>query len=140
MLQSRSSTNNDERTLLVRFKLEKYAQILSDEESQLMAHLPAGEEEPAVTIRKLSHTLYALLATLTTEQSLRLVHRVENRNGFEAWRQLVAENTPKTAGRRFAMLQTVLQPGMGDDPAKFEEMVKSWNTRWMSTKTFQWQS
>ena len=119
MLQSRSSTDNDERTLLVRFKLEKY-EILPDEESQLVAHLPAGEEEPAVTIRKLSHTLCALLATLTTEQSLRLVQRVENRNGFEAWRQLVAENTPKTAGRRFAMLQTVLQPGLDDDPADME--------------------
>ena len=38
---------------------------------------------------------------------------------------------PNTAGRRFAMLQAVLQPGMSDNPAKFEE---TWevvgNTRW----------
>ena len=33
----------------------------------------------------------------------------------------MAENAPKTAGRRYAMLQAVLQPGLGDDPAKFEE-------------------
>ena len=33
--------------------------------------------------------------------------------------QLAAENAPNTAGRRFAMLQAVLQPGMSDNPAKF---------------------
>ena len=52
---------------------------------------------------------------------MRLVQRVPNRNWFEAWRQMAAENAPKTAGRRFAMLQAVLQPGMSDNPAKFEE-------------------
>ena len=101
-------------------------QLLLDEESQPVANLPTGTEESAVTIRTLSHTLYALLATLTTGGSLRLVQRVPNRNGFEAWRQMAAENAPKTAGRRFAMLQAVLQPGMGDNPAKFEETWKSW--------------
>ena len=84
---------------------EKYVKLLHDAESQPVANLPAGGEEPAVTIRTLSRTLYALLATLTTGRSLSLVQRVPNRNGFEAWRQLVAENAPKTAGRRFAMLQ-----------------------------------
>ena len=80
-----------------------------------------------MTTRTLSHTLYVLLATLTTGRSLRLVHRVPNRNGFEVWRQMAAENPPKTAGRRFAMLQVVLQPGMNDNPAKFVETWKSWD-------------
>ena len=111
--------DNDEKTWLqFRFKLEnyltlvdeKYVALLQDAESQAAANLPAGAEELAVTIRTLSHTLYALLATLTTGRSLRLVQRVPNRNGFEAWRQLVAENAPKTAGRRFEMLQARLQP------------------------------
>ena len=100
--------------------------LLLNAESQPLANLPKGTEESAVTIRTLSHTLYALLATLTAGRSLRLVQRVPNRNGFEAWRQLAAENAPKTAGRRFAMLQAVLQPGMSDNPAKFEETWKSW--------------
>ena len=39
---------------------------------------------------------------------------------------MAAENAPKTAGRRFAMLQAVLQPGMSDNLAKFEETLKSW--------------
>ena len=127
--------DNDERTWLeFRFKLEnyltlvdeKYVQLLHDAESQPVANLPTGGDETSVTIRTLSHTLYALLATLTTGRSLRLVQRVPNRNGFEVWRQLVAENAPKTAGRRFAMLQAVLQPGMSNNPAKFEETWKSW--------------
>ena len=33
----------------------------------------------------------------------------------------MAENEPKTADRRFVMLQAVLLLGMGDNPAKFEE-------------------
>ena len=97
--------------------------LLQDAESQAVANLPAGAEELAVTIRTLSHTLYALLATLATGRSLRLVQRVPNRNGFEA---MAAENAPKTAGRRFAMLQAAPQPRMSDNPAKFEETRKSW--------------
>ena len=111
--------DNDEKTWLeFRFKLENYL-TLEDERHVAL-------EESAVTIRTLSHTLYALLTTLTTGRSLRLVQRVPNRSGFEAWRQMAAENAPKTAGRRFAMLQAVLQPGMSDNPAKFEETWKSW--------------
>ena len=125
--------DNDERTWLeFRFKLEnyltlvdeKYVKLLHGAESQPVTNLPAGSDETAVTIRTLSHTLYALLATLTTGRSLRLVQRVPNRNGFEVWRQLVAESAPKTAGRRFAALQAVLQLGMSDNPAKFEEDVE----------------
>ena len=80
--------DNDEKTWLeFRFKLEnyltlvdeKYVALLLDAESQTVANLPAGTEELAVTIRTLSHTLYALLATLTTGRSLRLVQRVPNR-------------------------------------------------------------
>ena len=115
--------DNDERTWLeFRFRLENYltlvnekhVALLQDAESQPVSNVPARTDESSVLIRTLSHTTYALLATLTTGRSLRLVQRVPNRNGFEVWRQLVAENAPKTAGRRFAMLQAVLQPGLGD--------------------------
>ena len=115
--------DNDEKTWLeFRFKLEKYLTLVDE----MYVALPTRTEESAVTIQTLSHTLYALLATLITGQSLRLVQRVPNRNGFETWRQMATENAPKTAGRRFAMLQAVLQPGMSDNPAKFEETWKSW--------------
>ena len=111
--------DNDEKTWLeFRFKLEnyltlvdeRYVALLLNAESQPVANLPTRTEEQAVTIRTLSHALYAWLATLTTGRSLRLVG---------------AENTPKTAGRRFAMLQAVLQPVMSDNPAKFEETWES---------------
>ena len=74
--------DNDEKTWLeFRFKFEnyltlvdeRYVGLLLDAESQPVANLPTGTEESAVTIRTLSHTLYALLATLTTGRSLRLV-------------------------------------------------------------------
>ena len=38
----------------------------------------------------------------------------------------MAESAPKTAGRRLAVLQAVLQPGMGDNPAKFGETWNAW--------------
>ena len=103
--------DNDEKTWFeFRFKLEnfltlvdeRYVGLLVAAESQLVANFPTGTEESAVTIRTGSHTLHALLATLTTGRSLRLVQKVPNRNGFEVWRQMAAENAPKTAGRRFA--------------------------------------
>ena len=77
--------DNDEKTWLeFRFKLEnyltfvdeRYVALLVNAESQPVANLPTGTEESAVTIRTLSHTLYALLATLTTGRSLRLVQKV----------------------------------------------------------------
>ena len=85
--------DNDEKTWLeFRFKLENYLTLVDERcvalllnaESQLVANLPTGTEESAVTIRTLSHTLYALLATLTTGRSLRLVPRVPNRNGVRS--------------------------------------------------------
>ena len=84
-------------------------------------------KEPAVTIRTLSHTLYALLATPDHGTKLETgAKSAEQKMGFEAWRQMAVEKAPKTAGRRFEMLQAVLQPGMSDNPAKFEETSKSW--------------
>ena len=74
--------DNDEKTWLeFRVKLEnyltkadeKYVAHLQDAEPQAVANLPAGAEEPSATVRTSSHTLYALLATLTTGRSLRLV-------------------------------------------------------------------
>ena len=44
--------------------------LLLNAESQPVANLPTGTKESAVTIRTLSHTLYALLATLTTGTKL----------------------------------------------------------------------
>ena len=74
--------DNDEKTWLeFRFMLEnyltlvdeKYVAVLQDAESQSVANLPTRAAKPAMTIRTLSHTLYALLATLTTGRSFRLV-------------------------------------------------------------------
>ena len=105
--------DNDEKTWLeFRFKLENYLTLVDE---RYVALLLNAESQPV-----------ANLPTGTAGRSLRLVQRVPNRNGFEAWRQMAAENAPKTAGRRFAMLQAVLQPGMSDNPAKFEETWKSW--------------
>ena len=109
----------DERTWLeFRFKLEnyctmeheKYVALLQDEELQLVANVPAGFDESSVLIRTLSHTLYALLATLTTGRSLRLVQGVPNRNGSksgDSWwrkthRRLRVEDSQSGIANKFA--------------------------------------
>ena len=111
--------DNDERTwLMFRLKIENYfslvkekcVALLQDVESQTVANVPAETDEASVLIRTLSRTLYALLVTLTAGRSLRLSQRLGSRSGFEPWRQLVTQNAAKTAGRRLAMLQAMLQP------------------------------
>ena len=118
-----------------RFRLENYlilvnegfASLLEQAEKSKTEVPPAvGDTQQAVLVRGLSHMLYAVLATLTSGRCLRLVHRVPDRNGFEAWRKLVQENAPRTAGRRFAMLTAVLQPGFGRSEDTFEEGWKMW--------------
>ena len=81
--------DNDERTWLeFHLKLEnnitlvneKNVALLQDAASQLVANVPAGTDESSVLMRTLSHTLCALLVTLTTGLSLRMVQRVPNRS------------------------------------------------------------
>ena len=83
------------------------------------------QEEPAVTIRTLSHTLYALLATLTTGRSLRLVQKSAEQERVRGMETVGGRIRAENVGSEFAMLQAVLQPGMSDHPAKFEETWKS---------------
>ena len=124
--------DKDERTwLMVRVKLEKYltlvneryVQLLQDAESQPVANVPAGTDgeicaHPNVephTVRLVGDTDHRTkLETGTASTEPKRVRRLET------------ENAPKTAGRRLAILQAVLQPGMGERLAKFEE---AWNAR-----------
>ena len=94
-----------------------------------MANVPAGTDQSSVLIRTLSHTLYAFLATLTTGRSFQFDAASAEQKRVRSLETVGGGNAPKTAGkarRRFAMLQAVLQPGMDDNPAKFEEACKTW--------------
>ena len=125
--------DNEKTWIEFRFKLEncltlvdeRYVALLLNAESQPVANLPTGTEESAVTIRTLSRT--ARLAGDTDHGKKSEIWCKEcrtemgSKRGDRWW-----PRRPKTAGRRFAMLQAVLQPGMSDNPAKFEETWKSW--------------
>ena len=123
--------NKDERTWLeFRFKLEnnltlvneRYVQLLQDAQPQPFAYVPARTDEGSVLIRTVSHTLYALLATLTTGRSLRMVQRAPNRNGFAVWGQLVAEKRTEDSGSKVRDVASC--PAAG--PVKFEEVWNAW--------------
>ena len=118
--------DSDERTWLeFLFKLEnyltlvneKYVALVQDAESQPVANVPAGTDESSVLIRPLSDTLYALLATdHRTKWYSECRTETGSKSGDSWWR--------KTHRRQ--RVQAVLQLGMGDNPAKFEETWNAW--------------
>ena len=118
--------DNDEKTWLeFRFKLEHYLTLV--DESQNVANLPTGTEEQALTIRTLSHTLHALLATRTNGRSVRLPHGLQHREsptrGFR--RVLGCQLSPRF--EPVSVRHSLHHPAMSDNPAaKFEETWKSW--------------
>ena len=101
---------------------EKYVALLQDAESQLVANVPAGTDESSVFIRTLSHTRFVDDTVHRTKLETGTASTEPKR--FEIWIQLVLENAPKTAGRRFAMLQAVLQPGIGRHSGKVRGSVE----------------
>ena len=107
---------------MVRFKLEKYLALVNFCRTQnlnlwrmfqrgICAH-PNVEPHTVRFVGDTDHRTKLETGTASTESK-----RV---------RRLETENAPKTAGRRLAVLQAVLQPGMGERLAKFEE---AWNAR-----------
>ena len=123
---------NDEKTWLeFRVKLENYLTLVderyvarrvstcgepSDGNGRISGDHPNAESH---TVRLAGDTDHGTkLETGAKSAEQKWVRSVET--------EMAAENAPKTAGRRFAMLQAVLQPGMSDNPAKFEETWKSW--------------
>ena len=73
-------------------------------------------------------TLYAVLAGLLTGRPLGIVRAVANRNGYEAWRLLLADQESTTSSRLLALLDRVLDGKALANVAldRFEEAVFDW--------------
>eukprot|EP00971_Amphidinium_carterae_P247848 4921657-Amphidinium_carterae.1 len=63
--------------------------------------------------RRACAQLYYSLALLTSDKALAVVRNVEEGNGMEAWRRLVADYEPRTGMRMGALLQQLLRFSMG---------------------------
>ena len=59
-------------------------------------------------MKKRSEKLYAILVSVLKNRPLKLLRAVEGKNGFEVWRQLSTQLTPKSRARSIALLQAYL--------------------------------
>ena len=85
------------------------------EKSATVVLMPDNE-----VVKNLAIQLYAILAISTQGRGLRAVRSVKERNGFEAWRQLVDISEPNVATRRLATLASLMRPNFGTEEV-FEE-------------------
>ena len=86
-------------------------------------NLPAGTDESSVLIRTLSHTLCALLATLTTGRSLRLVQRSEYRTEKET---VGGGKRTEDCGSKIRNAASRVAAGIGWQSGKVRGNVDAW--------------
>eukprot|EP00969_Alexandrium_andersonii_P220390 9734108-Alexandrium_andersonii.AAC.1 len=72
--------------------------------------------------------MYAVLASLTERKALSLVQSTAQKNGYEAWRLLVAKYQPLTSSTRLAALTSILDAKelVGAGLERFEEGLLAW--------------
>ena len=74
--------------------------------------------------KKRSEMLYAILVSVLKNKPLKLLRAIEGKNGFEVWRQLSTQLTPKTRVRSIALLQAYLNhPNFGKDKMTLQEQL-----------------
>ena len=96
-----------------RFQFENYLAVIQVdfvEEMKLAEEStnPAVVQQDRPDSMRRSIILYALLSACLEKRSLALVKSIANKNGVEAWRQLVKLHEPKHGSRELAMLTAVL--------------------------------
>ena len=122
--------DNDERHWADwKFKLVNFMALIDDTYVDLLAAAEEHEEpipmQASLPKQTLARSLYAVLASTLCERSLRVIQIVRERNGFEAWRKLCELNEPRSAGRKYAIFQEIMQWDFGDE-SKFEDTWAEW--------------
>ena len=85
-----------------------------------------------VIVKNLAVQLHAILALSAPGRGLRAVRSVKDRNGFEAWRQLVDINEPNVATIILGTLASLTRPNFGTEEA-FEERCRTGSLRLRAT-------
>ena len=100
--------------------------LLLDAVSQTVANLPAGTEEPAVTIPNFESHVVRLVGDTDHWTTLEAgAKRVPNRNGFEAMETDGGRERAENSGSEIRdAASRCHSPGMSDNPAKFEENLE----------------
>ena len=109
-----------------RFKLLAYLDVVDEHFAEEMEVAEGHSGAIAVpteegTARR-GRALYALLAGLMTGRGMRILQGVPQRNGFEAWRQIVSEFAPRIVQRKLGALQRILSMRLGLETIKEDLM------------------
>ena len=93
-----------------------------DELEELLVDVPQEH------VKEMNRDLYAALASLVEGESLDIVKTVTEGEGFEAWRKLVRNFDPQSAGRRRNSIKSLMNPAQ----AQFSDLpssVEKWEKR-----------
>ena len=69
--------------------------------------------------------LYSILTGLLRGRPLKILRNVSERNGYEVWRQLVVQYSPKTKGRAISVLSAFMNFSAFDKSKTFLEHIQS---------------
>ena len=72
-----------------------------------------------------SEQLYSILTGLLRRRPLKILRAVNERNGYEVWRQLVVQYSPKTKGRAISVLSAYMNFPAFDKSKTFLEHIQS---------------
>jgi hypothetical protein len=111
-----------------KFQLLTFVDLIDPAYSETLAKAESSTAAVSVTDAQKApaRLLYALLASITCGRGLRVFQSIEDRNGFEAWRQLTLEFEPKVAQRRLGVLHGLLNPDFGRSEDDFRERWPNW--------------
>eukprot|EP00971_Amphidinium_carterae_P009851 194261-Amphidinium_carterae.1 len=93
-----------------------------------MAGLPPLEQ-------KLYRQVYLVLCLQVSGVAMTKLQNVEAHNGLEAWRQLVLEFEPRTAGQTRLHLTSLLRPAKTNNMEKLSETIEQWGEKSVTTSS-----
>ena len=79
--------------------------------------------------KKLGVVLYVILTSLFEGRLLQIAQAVEQRAGFEVWKQVLREMKPKLAHRRLAAIESLLDPDFGGEDGGLYDRILAWEAQ-----------
>ena len=90
----------------VTFAEPAYESDLGEIESRL-TEVPHIAQMPAVCVER-ARKLYVILSSVLRGRPLAILRGIDDRNGYECWRQLTNQFSPRTRSRSLAMLSAIM--------------------------------
>ena len=86
------------------------------------------DDVPVEQIQSLNRDLFSVLASLIEGEALDIITNSAEGEGFEAWRKLVKNFDPQSAGRRRNILKSLMNPPQAQ-LAELRSQIEKWEKR-----------